>query len=119
MRQAFAHEAFLAIDPDAGTAAPGAAITMRLCGHGEHDPPCPLAPHHTAAERIDESVRVRVLFAVEPAQETEVRYGIDQALSGGELGGPDGRATRWQLMNSTPSAVSPGERDHARRLIKN
>ncbi len=106
------------MDPDAGTDAPGAAITMRLRGHWEHEPPCPLAPHHTAAERIDESVRVRVLFAVEPAQETEVRYGIDQALSGGELAGPDGRATRWQLLRSGESDVLPAETEHARRLTQ-
>ena len=32
--------------------APGAAVTVALCGHWEHPPPCPLAPHHTRAELL-------------------------------------------------------------------
>jgi len=118
MRQAFAHEAFVTMDADADTAAPGAAITMSLCGHWEHEAPCPLAPHHTAAERIDGSLRVRVLFAVEPARESEVRHGIDGALASGEMAGPDGPATRWQLLSSGESDVLPGETEHARRLTR-
>jgi hypothetical protein len=27
------------------------AITVALCGHREHQPPCPTAPHHASAER--------------------------------------------------------------------
>jgi len=43
MRQAFAHEAILVVQPQADLRAPGAAITVALCGHWEHQPPCPLA----------------------------------------------------------------------------
>ncbi len=118
MREAFAHDAVLGMDPDADAAAPGAAITVALCGGWSHEPPCRLAPHHTAVERNADRLRVRVLFAVEASHEAEVRQSIDRALSGGQLTGEDATSTRWQLLNSTPSAVSPGERDHARRLIK-
>ena len=31
--------------------APGGAITVALCGSWDHEPPCPLAPHHTRAHR--------------------------------------------------------------------
>ena len=44
---AFVHEAFLSMAPGNDIAAPGAAITVELCGRWEHEPPCPLAPHHT------------------------------------------------------------------------
>ena len=63
MRHAFAHDAVLDMDPDADIRAPGAAVTVELCGHWDHEPPCPLAPHHTAVERTGRDVRLRILFA--------------------------------------------------------
>jgi hypothetical protein len=38
----------LMADAAADAAAPGAAITVALCGSWEHPPPCPLAAHHTS-----------------------------------------------------------------------
>jgi hypothetical protein len=57
MREVFAHEAVVAMGADEDVGAPGAAVTVALCGHWEHDPPCPLAAHHTAAERDGDVVR--------------------------------------------------------------
>ncbi len=51
MRLAFAHEAVVSMAAGADIRAPGAAITVGLCGHWEHEPLCPLAPHATAAQR--------------------------------------------------------------------
>jgi hypothetical protein len=116
VRQPFAHEAVLTIDADGDVGAPGAAITVALCRHWDHDPPCPLAPHHTAAERVGDDVHVRTLFAVEPAPEDEVRERIRSALGEGRLVGPDGRTTRWQLRSGAPAPVRPEEANHARRL---
>ncbi|MGC5022508.1 hypothetical protein [Micromonospora sp. DT47] len=118
MRQAFAHEAILLMAPDADTQAPGAAITMALCGHWEHEPPCPLASHHTRADRSDGEVRLRILFAAEPELEDTVRQRIDLALSRGQLPGPEGAHTRWQLRISRRSEVSPEETNHATRLTR-
>ncbi len=101
---------------DGDLRAPGAAITVALCGHWEHEPPCPLAPHHTTAERVSDEVRVRTLFAVEPAREQEVRRRILTALIAGRLVDDDGRESRWQLRSSASSAVLPDETDHVRRL---
>jgi hypothetical protein len=125
MRNAFAHDAVLVMAPDADTdadtdadlAAPGAAVTVALCGHWEHEAPCPLAPHHSRAARNGDEVRLRVLFAAEPASEAEVRRRIDDGLRTGELRGPDGTLTRWELRSSGPGAVTDGEAEHARRLI--
>lgn len=116
MREPFAHEAVLTIDADGDVGALGAAITVALCGHWEHEPPCPLAPHHTAAERVNDDVHLRTLFVVEPAREDEVRARIWSALGEGRLVGPDGRTTRWQLRGGGPAPVRPEEADHARRL---
>ena len=118
MRHAFAHEAALVMDPAADARAPGAAITVALCGHWDHEPPCPLAPHHTRAERVDDEVRVRTLFAVAPDKENVVRALIENALAGGELDGPDGMRTRWEVRRSARDDVSAEESDHAARLIQ-
>jgi hypothetical protein len=120
MREAFAHEALVSMEPAADPQALGAAVTLALCGHWQHEPPCPLAPHHTRADRVrvdGGKVRVRTLFAAEPAREAEVRRRIDAALDAGELSGPDGVTTLWQLLSSRPVVVDTREAAHAQRLI--
>lgn len=117
MRQAFACEAVLIMAADADMRAPGAAITVALCGHWEHEPPCPLAPHYSNAERVGDEVRIRVLFATDPEQVGTVHARIDMALSKGRLDGPAGGTTTWQLCSSRPSAVRAEESDHAQRLV--
>jgi hypothetical protein len=116
-RAAYAHDAFVILDPGGDTRAPGGAITVALCGHWDHEPPCPLAPHHTdASPADDDTVRLRVLFAADPEDEDRVRELITQALLSGRLTGPDGRVTRWMVKSSGPASVRPDEADHAARL---
>ena len=117
-RRPFAHEAIVAMAPDADVRAPGAAITVALCGSREHEPPCPLAPHHTAAERSGDEVRLRVLFAAEPAVEQRVRDLIEGALRRGETESPDGGRVGWRLRREGPSEVRPAEAEHGRRLTR-
>src|SRR3954470_17499159 len=105
-RLPFAHDAVLAMDPAADERAPGGAITVALCGSLEHEPPCPLAAHHTRAERAGDEVRLRVLFAAEPDGTADVRLGIDRALSAGSFAGPDGVVTEWRLLDSWPAEVT-------------
>jgi hypothetical protein len=118
MRLAYAHEAVLVPDPDADDRAPGGAITTALCGHWAHEPPCPLAAHHTAAERRDGELHLRVLFAAAPDRADEVRRRIDAALAAGAFTGPDGRTTRWRTVRSGCVRVAPADREHARRLLR-
>lgn len=116
MRAAFAHDAVLAMGSDQDVRAPGGAITVALCGSWDHEPPCPLAPHATSAERDGDVVRVRVLFAAEAGDEAEVRRRIAEALAAGETATPEGGVARWSLTSDAPSEVRPDERDHADRL---
>jgi hypothetical protein len=119
-RAAYAHDAVLILDPGGDSRAPGGAITVALCGHWDHEPPCPLAPHHTdASPGGDDTVRLRVLFAAEPADEERVRSLITQALSSGRLTGPDGRVTRWMVKSSAAGTIRNDEADHAARLVVN
>ncbi|MFH5822455.1 hypothetical protein [Georgenia sp. AZ-5] len=117
MREAYAHDAALAMAADADTRAPGAAVTQELCGHWEHEPPCPLAPHHTAAERRGGGVRLRIVFVTDPAREEEVRRRIGRALERGRLDGPAG-TVRWRLLTTAPGVLAAGERQHASSLME-
>jgi hypothetical protein len=117
MRQPYVHEAVLTMAPEADTRAPGGAITVALCGHWEHPPPCPLAAHHTAVERDGAGVRVRTVFAADAGTEGEVRARIDRALADGALTGPDGALTRWDLVSSAAGSIRPDETALADRLV--
>lgn len=96
--------------------APGGAITVALCGSWEHPPPCPLAPHHTSAERDGAAVRLRILFAAEPGDEPEVRRRIADALAAGQVAAPSGDLARWSVTSEGPGEVRPEEREHGDRL---
>lgn len=102
---------------DADLRAPG-AVTRALCGHWEHEPPCPLAPHHTWAQRRGDRVQVRTLFVVEPERAQQARDLIVAALSLGRLVGPDGACMIWQLESSSVSVVRAEENAHAERLAR-
>ena len=116
---AYAHDATVTLLPDADDHAPGGAVTVALCGSWDHEPPCPLAPHATAATRgSDGEVRLRILFAATPADVAQVRRRIDDALAAGTLDGPDGVTTTWQFRGSAPSEVAEGEQAHAARLVR-
>ena len=119
LREAFAHDAVLALAADGDDRAPGGAITVALCGSASHEPPCPLAPHHTDVARSRSDVTLRVLFACEPGEEDRVRGLIDAALARGRAEDPDGVRTHWNVVSTGSSPVRPAERAHAQRLLGN
>lgn len=118
MRRAFAHEALVRMDVDADIRAPGAAVSAELCGHWDHEPSCPVAPHHTEADRTGTDVHLRILFAADVEREDVVRATIDRALASGRQRDPDGASTSWQVLGGRPSKVSDTEADHAVRLTR-
>lgn len=116
MRGTYVHTASLRMENDGDTAAPGAAITMALCGHWEHPPPCPLAAHHTAVQRDGGTLGLRTIFAADPEQEGEVRRRITAALARGSQAGPGGRVSRWIFIEAAAGELTPAELVHAERL---
>jgi hypothetical protein len=116
-RTAYAHDAVIAMQTGGSLNAPGAAITVALCGGWDHPPPCPLAPHYVTNVLTGETVTLRVLFATEPANEQRVRSLIDGALETGRSTRPDGEVAIWQLRSASPGEIRAGERDHAAHLI--
>lgn len=109
MRSSYVHEAVLLLEDTQDDAAPGAVITDKLCGSWAHEGPCPLAPHHTRATREGDRLQLRVLFAVEPDQESAVRAGILEALAGGQ---------KWELISQHPGQVAPSDAQHAALLTE-
>ena len=112
----YVHAAILLMDGAADPAAPGAAITTALCGHWEHSPPCPLAPHHTGWSRNGDMVSLRIIFATKPASEGDVRGLIDGALAPGAFDTPRNTISRWTLLASGPAELTDQEREHAERI---
>ena len=118
VRHVFAHQSILLMDRDADLRVPGGAITVALCGGWDHEPPCPLAAHHTRSQWLDDQVCVRTLFATDTDNEQGVRQHINDALAAGQFQGPDGSLTRWRLLASERSEVRSGEREHGARLAR-
>ena len=110
----FVHEAWLALAKGADSRAPGAAVTVALCGHPEHEGPC-RSPHHTSAEPKGGKLVVRILFAVETADEPVVREQIVEALRAGRVAN-EGPEKRWTLLSDTPANPSADEATRGIRL---
>ena len=105
MREGFAHDATVVVAPDGDPDAVGAAITIALCGHWEHDPPCRW-PHVTeVVARTDETVTIRTLFACEPGEAVAVRARISAALETGD----------WVVRDQGPAPVPADRADWAAR----
>jgi hypothetical protein len=119
VRETHAHEARLELDPDGDERAPGAAVTVALCGHWDHDPPCPVPHRSDVVARDGDRLTVRVLFACPPSDTDGVRAAVTAALTAGELPvpTPDGGApTRWRVIDHQPTALTEGELPLAARL---
>ena len=100
----YVHEATLVLlGGDDG--APGAAVTVALCGHAEHTEPCRW-PHHTSSYRQGDRRIVRTV-AVAPENELdEVTGRIRRAL----MGGP------WTVVSQGETAPTRDEQALAARL---
>lgn len=74
MRQGYVQVAEVRLDLGTDTRAIGGAVTLALCGSWEHDPPCPLAPHHTdVREDEDGRLHVRVVSPASPSRPRRCR----------------------------------------------
>ena|SRR5436305_8812191 len=73
--QAYVTWARLELAAGAEPDAPGAAVTIELCGSTEHEPPCRWPHNNDYVDGV-----FRTLFAAPPEQEAEVRRRIADAL---------------------------------------
>jgi hypothetical protein len=104
-----AHEAILELETDSDAAAPGAAVTIELCGHWRHDGSCRW-PHRTVVtSQVGRELSLRVLHAASPSEAHEVRSRIAAGFHRGELTGPDGGVHRWHVLREGISHPLEGE----------
>ena len=100
----FVQEAELELNAGTNPAAVGAAVTVALCGHWEHEGPCRW-PHNN---RIDGQM-FRTIFVAAVEEEEEIRRRIRDALRGN---------TEWMVKSDRAREVSPGEAELAARLLR-
>ncbi len=105
-RSPFVHEAVLRLGEGTDPAAPGAAVTVELCGHWEHEGGCRW-PHNNELRAESEASIFRSIFVAPPAEVREVRERIEAALRS---------AASWSVTASGPRALRPEERPLAERL---
>jgi len=103
---AFVVEADLVLSDGLDPAAVGAAVTVELCGHWEHDGPCRW-PHNSATDAARAPARLRTVFAADDDEAPEVRRRIEHALRG---------ASAWHVVALGGRPVAEHERALAERL---
>ena len=77
----YVHEATLIL-ADGDDGAPGAAVTVALCGHWEHEGSCRW-PHHTSSYRQGDRRIVRTVAVVPEHELDDVAGRIRRALTSG------------------------------------
>lgn len=95
-RRPWVHEAIIDLQSDVDPRSVGAAVTVALCGHWEHEGPCRW-PHNN--EIVDGLFRTLFVCAVD--DEPEVRARIRTAL---------GQASEWRVVTERARPVADSER---------
>lgn len=88
----FELEAEVVLRAGADPAAVGAAVTVAVCGHWDHEGPCRW-PHHSEIDAEREPARFRTVFAADQAEAPEVRERIEAALRGDPA---------WRVVSISP-----------------
>jgi hypothetical protein len=104
---AYAIEAELVLRDDYDPAAVGAAVTVELCGHWEHEGPCRW-PHNSAIDTDRDPARFRTVFVADGREAGQVRDRIETVLRS-ELG--------WRLASLRERPVAEAERALAENLL--
>ncbi len=113
-----AREVVLELEEGSDRAAPGAAVTVALCGHWKHDGACRW-PHRTSVASQDGRVlRARVLVAAPRPELPEVLARVATALGKGELTDGDGCIHRWRVLREEESAPREGEESLVQELSR-
>lgn len=121
-RHAYVHEAEIDLGTDVDPRAVGAAVTVALCGHWEHEGPClwphnndiaeghpPTPPRVQIGDSATPTHLYRTLFVCEPSEEPTVRAKIRAALH---------TSPEWRLIVERERAVAPQEQALANDLLR-
>jgi hypothetical protein len=104
---AFVVEAELELRVGVDPAAVGAAVTVELCGHWEHEGACRW-PHNSSIDAEPGPARFRTLFVADEVEAMVVRHRIESALR---------TAAGWRVLSVASRLVAEPERALAERLL--
>lgn len=104
----YVHEATLRLHGSTDPAEVGAAVTVELCGHWEHEGGCRW-PHNNAVGAKGRHTEFRTLFVASDHEERDVRDRIDRALR---------TSRRWTVISTTPRPLRDDEQPLAERLAR-
>lgn len=105
-RSPFVIEAVLRLDDGTDPGAPGAAVTVELCGQVDHEGGCRW-PHNNELGSEGAAPNFRTLFIAPTFEEHEVRDRIERALRSG---------SGWSVAACASRALLPAEQSLAARL---
>ena len=114
-RTTYVHLATIELEEGSNVDAIGAAVTVELCGHWDHEPPCRWPHNNEAFAREDGRIGFRTVFVAEPGQVREVRSRIDRGLRRGKLASAHGNAI-WRTVATGSREPNDEERSLGARL---
>jgi hypothetical protein len=98
-RSAHVYAASIRLGEGTNPAEVGAAVTVELCGHWDHEGPCRW-PHNNAIEDAAPVAAFRTVFVAPDDEIDEVRARIDRALRS---------SAEWTVLESGPRALTAEE----------
>jgi hypothetical protein len=107
-RHALAVDVELALNPGEDSRAPGAEVTVALCGHWEHAGPCRW-PHNNRIDTRGDAARLRTVVVVPDAERDEILRLIESALRTDD---------RWSVLTFASGPIADEERLLAERLAQ-
>jgi hypothetical protein len=105
-RRAIGVDVDLHLEPDADPCAPGAIVTVALCGHWEHEGACRW-PHNSRIDDSGEPARLRTVAIVDDESRADVLHRIEDALR---------TDARWTVSRFRAGEIASDERELADRL---
>ena len=103
---AFALDALISLVHDADSAAPGAEVTVALCGHWEHEGRCRW-PHNTRIDASSPSAHMRTVVVAPRVDRDAIAGRVEDALR---------RDTRWSVLGFTLGEITESEHALVDRL---
>jgi hypothetical protein len=104
----FAIGALIDLSADVDPAAVGAAVTVELCGHWEHEGACRW-PHNSAIDATSRPARFRTLYVADADEAQAVQDRIRQAL---------GSSPDWTVVAVEGRPVDGPDEELAQRLLR-
>jgi hypothetical protein len=103
---AYALEAKIELQDGCDPRAVGAAVTVELCGHWEHDGPCTW-PHNSAIDADRDPALFRTIYVADADEQPQIRERIEHSLRAG---------SKWRVAEIHTRPLAHDERELADRL---